>query len=111
MTTYVKKQMHWGKSLVISNNEIRVDEDLLIDGFINASRIDAGNKTIVVGLTAEVTGDIYAAVVQVIGKVTGNIYASELIAVTDTAIMSGDIAAPKIELAKRCRFQGRLSYT
>ncbi|MCB1324040.1 MAG: polymer-forming cytoskeletal protein [Leptospiraceae bacterium] len=106
-----KKFTKLGKSLTISDNQITVDEDLFIDCNVNASRIEANNKTIVIGENATVTGEIHGRVVQIIGKLTGNVNADHLIQIEETAELHGDVAAPLIKLASRCRFYGQINYT
>lgn len=105
-----KRQIRLLKSITLNGGEILVEDDLLIYGKVNVSRIEAGDKTVVVGVGAEVTADIRGGTVQVIGTLNGNITATELISIAETATLNGDIAAPHIELAKRCRFNGRLTY-
>lgn len=106
----VKRQMHLGKSFVFADGAMTVDEDLLLDGKFTGTKIDAGDKSVTIGIEAEVNADISGSVVQIIGTLNGNVYASEEVQVEATATVNGDLSAPKVALAKRCRFQGRITY-
>ncbi|MBX7056434.1 MAG: polymer-forming cytoskeletal protein [Leptospirales bacterium] len=105
-----KRQIRLLKTITLNGGDIVAEDDLLIYGKVNVSRIEASGKTVVIGIGADVSADIRGGTVQVIGTLNGNITASELISVAETATLNGDIAAPHIELAKRCRFSGRLTY-
>ncbi|MCB1306909.1 MAG: polymer-forming cytoskeletal protein [Leptospiraceae bacterium] len=107
----MKKQTKIGGSIIINNGDIETDEDLIISGHISANRIEARDKTVVIGVNSEVTADINGGVVQIVGTLNGNVTASQLIQIEETATLNGDVAAPKIKLASRCRFHGQISYT
>ena len=97
-------------SFVVLDNEIISDEDLIIEGQVNTSKIDAKDHTIIISVDAEINADMHAGTIQIIGKVNGNISASNEITLTDTAQVNGDLTAPRIHLASRARLQGTISY-
>ncbi|MCB1172878.1 MAG: polymer-forming cytoskeletal protein [Leptospiraceae bacterium] len=97
-------------TFVILDSEIISDEDLIIEGQVNTSKIDAKEHTCIVSLNAEINSDIHAGVIQIIGKVNGNIHASREITLADTAQVNGDLTAPRIHLSPRARLQGTISY-
>lgn len=109
--TYVKARTYIGKSLNFNQGSLTANEDLVFDGNFNATVIDAGTNTVVVGLNCTVTADINAGVVEVIGTFNGNITASQSIYLANTAVVNGDITAPLIRIEKHTRFQGRISYS
>ena len=98
-------------SLIFLDNEIISEDDLIVEGNINASRIDVKGNTIIVSKDSEINGDIYAGYIQIIGQVNGNISAQTKITMEDTAQVNGDLSAPQIEISKNARLQGTISYT
>lgn len=98
-------------SLVFLDNEIVSDDDLIVEGNINASRIDVKTNTIVVSRESEINADINAGNIQIIGRVNGNISAGTMITLEDTAQVNGDLSAPQVVISKNARLQGTISYT
>lgn len=108
---YVKARTYIGKSLNFNQGELTANEDLIFDGNFNATRIDAGTNTVVVGLNCTVSGDINGGVVEIIGTYNGNITASHSIYMANTAVVNGNVTAPLIRVEKHTRFQGQISYS
>ncbi len=106
----MSKPTSLGKTVTVSG-DITADEDIHLEGNFRASKIDAGNHTIVVGQTANVEAELFAGTILVIGTVNGNLNGKILVEMRDTASVSGDIYAPKIALPARAKFKGRLTYT
>lgn len=98
-------------SFIVNDNEIFSDADLIIEGHVNTSKIDAKDNTVIVSLEAEVNADLQAGVVQIIGKVNGNVSAAHEIELVDTAQVNGDLVAPRIKLSSRARLQGSIAYS
>ncbi|GIX43564.1 MAG: hypothetical protein KatS3mg129_3297 [Leptospiraceae bacterium] len=96
-----------GPKLKIEGNVIS-DEELIIEGEINGTKINAGNHPIIVGLGAKVTGELYGSEIIVYGKVKGNCYAKKSIYLGDKADVDGDLHAPYIDIEPTSQISGRL---
>jgi cytoskeletal protein CcmA (bactofilin family) len=77
---------------------------LRVDGRIDGSIVDA--KTVTVGKSGKVKGDISCEICYVRGEVRGNIVALEHVEVLSGARVDGDIRAPKMMLEEGCVFNG-----
>jgi len=83
-----------GKSIVFKG-ELSGNEDLQIDGKVEGTVSLPGNE-LTIGATAQITAEVNAKSVQVIGKITGNVTATERIEVHANGEVKGDIKAPKL---------------
>lgn len=101
---------HIGGTLHVHSNQVISDTHLIIDGDVVTDRIIAEGKSIIISIGTKVQGDIQCGMLQVIGELQGNVTATERIQIEDTAVVVGDIKAPKIDIAYRARFQGHMSY-
>lgn len=93
-----------GPSLSIKG-EVTGDEDLVIQGRLDGS-VDLKQHAVTVGPEGEVSADIVARVVTVEGRVDGNINAGEQAVLRKTAVVHGDIKAPRVVLEDGARFRG-----
>ena len=93
------------------NGEISCDEDLVIEGVVRARQITNPNHTVVIGKDSVVEAEINARTILICGKQTGNCNASEEVHLPESGVMVGDITAPKITLAKKANFRGKVTYT
>lgn len=93
-----------GPSISIKG-EVTGDEDLLIEGRLDGS-VDLKQHSVTVGPEGEVSADIVARVVTVAGRVDGNINAGEQAVLRRTAVVHGDIKAPRVVLEDGARFRG-----
>jgi len=96
-----------GPKLRIEGN-IYSDEELIIEGDVQAQRIDAGNNPIIVGLGAKVISDLYGSEIIIYGKVKGNCYGKISIYVGDKASVEGDLYSKKIDIEPTAYISGRL---
>jgi cytoskeletal protein CcmA (bactofilin family) len=96
-----------GPKLRIEGN-IYSDEELIIEGDVQAQRIDAGNNPIIVGLGAKVVGDLYGSEIIIYGKVKGNCYGKKSIYLGDKAEVDGDLHSKYIEIEPTAYLSGRL---
>lgn len=96
-----------GPKLKIEGNVIS-NEELIIEGEVNASKIDAGNHPIIVGIGSKVTGDLYGSEIIIYGKVKGNCFAKKSIHLGDKAVVDGDLHAPLIHIEPTSEVSGRL---
>ena len=93
-----------GRSLLISG-DITSDEDLTIDGTVRG-RVTVRNAALVIGLRADLEGDVRAPRVIIAGRVRGGVFASERIEVLASAAVHGNLSANRIVLADGARFDG-----
>jgi cytoskeletal protein CcmA (bactofilin family) len=93
-----------GRSITI-NGEVSGDEDLLIQGRIDGS-VNLKQHSVTIGPEGEVKADISARVVTVEGRVEGNIKAEEQAVLRSSALVEGDISAPRVVLEDGARFRG-----
>ena len=77
---------------------------LKIDGRIDGSLADA--KTVTIGKTGRIKGDISCEVCNVCGEVRGNVTALERIEAISGARIEGDLRAPRIMIEDGAIFNG-----
>ena len=84
---------------------------LRIDGKVNGDVVAAGkeNSTLVLSECAEITGNVAAPHIVVMGSVNGNVYCSERIEIHAQARISGDVHYKLIELAPGAAINGKLT--
>ena len=87
-----------GQSIVIKG-DISGGEDLVVAGRVEGS-INLGGRVLTLAAGSEMVGTISAASVVVCGTVEGSIEATERLEVRDTAVIDGDISAPKLLVAE-----------
>jgi len=87
---------------------IKTDKVMRIDGKVFGN-IYAGG--IIIGETAEITGDIESNVILVGGAIKGNINAAETIEVLPSAKIFGDIKTNALAIAEGAQFYGKSSMT
>jgi len=88
--------------------ELTAHGPLLIDSAFEGKLISR-EHTITIAATAEVTADIEARSVVILGSVEGTVRALERIEVADAAWVRGDLYAPRVQLADGCRIVGRIN--
>jgi cytoskeletal protein CcmA (bactofilin family) len=93
-----------GRSIAI-HGEVTGDEDLLIQGRVEGS-VNLKQHSITIGPEGEVKADVTGRVVTVEGSVEGNLVAQEQIILRRSALVQGDITAPRIVLEDGARFRG-----
>lgn len=87
---------------------IRSNEDIMIEGAVKGS-ITALDSVITVGPKGRVEADIYADTVVINGNMTGDVEAGELIAVRQSALVVGNLKAPRISIEDGSRLRGTIS--
>jgi cytoskeletal protein CcmA (bactofilin family) len=85
---------------------IKTDKAIRIDGTINGNIIANG---VIIGETAEITGDIETKIILISGLVKGNINASETIEILQQAKVFGDIKTNLLTIAEGAHFYGKSS--
>ncbi len=93
-----------GTSITI-RGEVSGDEDLLIEGHVDGS-VDLGQHSVTVGPAGQVKAGITGRVITVEGTVHGNLRADEMVVLRSTALVDGDITAPRVVLEDGASFRG-----
>ena len=95
-----------GKSIQI-RGELKGNEDLMIEGKVDG-KIYLKDHSLTIGANGQITAEIHAKAVTVVGEVVGNITADDKVEVASTGSMQGDICAPRVVLADGARFKGSI---
>lgn len=93
-----------GPSISI-NGEVTGDEDLLIEGRVDGS-VDLKQHSVTVGPEGKVNANISGRVVTVEGTVKGDLDAHEQVILRSSAVVEGDISAPRVVLEDGASFRG-----
>jgi cytoskeletal protein CcmA (bactofilin family) len=95
-----------GKSLVIKG-ELSGNEDLYIDGQIEGS-IELQQNSLIVGPNGKVQAGVTAGKIVVHGTLDGNLQAADRVELKKTAMVTGDIVAPRIAIEDGAYFKGKV---
>jgi cytoskeletal protein CcmA (bactofilin family) len=93
-----------GKGLFVKG-EISGSESLFIDGKVEGSISLPGNR-VTVGRNGQVSANITAREIVVLGKVRGNVSASDRVDIRAEGSLSGDVAASRISIEDGAFFKG-----
>jgi len=93
-----------GKSLVIKG-EVTGSESLYIDGKVEGSINLPGNR-VTVGRNGNVSANINAREIVVLGKVRGNMTASDRVDIRSEGSLTGDVSAQRISIEDGAFFKG-----
>jgi len=87
--------------------DINSQGDLRLDGFLKGNLNIKGR--VVIGKTGKLVGTINCKNAEINGYVEGKIYVSELLSLTETANVKGDIVINKLNIQPGCKFTGTCS--
>ena len=87
--------------------DINSQGDLRLDGFLKGNLNIKGR--VVIGKTGKVAGTITCKNAEINGTVEGKIYVSELLSLTETSNVKGDIVINKLNIQPGCKFTGTCS--
>ena len=104
VTTTTADQATIGKSLVIKG-EVTGSESLYIDGKVEGSIQLPGNR-VTIGRNGQVSANINAREVVVLGKVRGNLNASDRVDIRNEGSLTGDVVAQRISIEDGAFFKG-----
>jgi cytoskeletal protein CcmA (bactofilin family) len=93
-----------GKSLVIKG-EVTGSESLFIDGKVEGAINLQGNR-VTVGRNGQVSANITAREIIVLGKVRGNVNASDRLDIRSEGSLTGDVTAQRISIEDGAFFKG-----
>lgn len=92
------------KSLQIKG-EVICSESLYVEGTVEGA-ICLPDRRVTVGRGAQVSANITAGEVVVLGKVRGNIYASDRVDIRSEGSLTGDVTAQRITIGDGAFFEG-----
>lgn len=98
-----------GKSVVICG-EIKGSEDLIVDGRVEGT-ISLAEARLTIGPNANVTADLSAKEVLIMGHVQGNVAASGRVELRAGCIVEGDIRALRLAVEDNAVFRGKVDLT
>ena len=93
-----------GRSISI-NGQVSGDEDLLIQGRVDGS-VNLKQHAVTVGPEGEIKADITARIITIEGRVEGNLHAQDQVILRGSAVVEGNITAPRVVLEDGARFRG-----
>lgn len=93
-------------STVMVKGDLTANESIVVDGFVEGSMETTGD--VHVGMHGKVYASIRADNIKVSGKVVGNITASNKIELESTAVLEGNIRAPRLSISESALFRGSI---
>jgi cytoskeletal protein CcmA (bactofilin family) len=96
-----------GKSISIKGDVVG-DEDTIIEGRVEG-RIELKNHHLTVGPNGDVTGEIAAKQVTIVGCVRGNVSAAERVEISDSGKLDGDLIAPRLLVQEGAQVNGSIA--
>jgi len=95
-----------GSSITVKG-DIQGDENLVVEGHVDGVvQLPANDLT--VGASGSVAANLSAKTIKIDGKVDGNIEGTELVTVSRTGKVKGDITAPRVTLEDGAQFKGSI---
>ena len=83
------------------------DEDLLIQGKVEGT-IDLGAHELTVGESGKVNADIIARIVRIDGEVSGDVRGNDMVMISRSGNVRGNITAPRMTLEDGAIFKGAI---
>ena len=105
----VKSSSVLGKNIKF-RGELIGTEDLHIEGIVEGVVIMEGHN-LSIGEEGMLNANVHAQNLTIHGKLTGDVLADELIQVKSTAIVKGNLTAPRIQLDDGGKFRGSMDMT
>ena len=96
-----------GKGVVVEGR-ITSGQDLRIDGKVDGT-VEVPNHNLTVGQGAEIKANLVARSILIGGTVVGHVTADELVGLTETGSLEGDISAPRLVMAEGAFFRGSVA--
>jgi cytoskeletal protein CcmA (bactofilin family) len=98
-----------GKSIVISG-EVKGGEDLIVDGRVEGT-VTLSESRLTIGPNANVSADLSAKDVLIMGRVQGNVVASGRVELRAGCQVEGDIRALRLAVEDNAVFRGKVDLT
>ena len=87
--------------------DVTGDENLVIEGQVEGF-VELKNHDLTVGQNGSVEADLKAKAVKVHGRVLGNIDGSDVVVVSKSGDVQGNITAPRVTLEDGAKFKGSI---
>lgn len=88
--------------------ELHSGEDITVEGRIDGS-VFVESGSVLVGASADVTGDILARDITVLGRAAGRLVASEVVDIRSDATVTGEVVSQRFILDAGARFDGHVA--
>jgi cytoskeletal protein CcmA (bactofilin family) len=98
-----------GKSVEI-RGEVKGSEDLIVDGHVEGT-VTLSESRLTIGATAQVSADLVAKDVLILGRVQGNVVASGRVELRSGCSVEGDIRALRLSVEDNAVFRGKVDLT
>lgn len=95
-----------GASIKIKGDVVG-DENLVIEGEVDG-QVTLNNHELTIGESGKVTADLRAKTIRIDGSVTGDIDGQELVIVSKSGRVLGNIVAPRVTLEDGAQFKGSI---
>lgn len=102
-----RRVVAWIGQGVVVEGRITSAQDLRIDGKVDGT-IEVGNHGLIVGASAAIKADLAARSILISGTVKGNVTATERIDVHATAVVEGDLKAPRLVVVDGAVIRGKV---
>lgn len=113
-TSKIEESLTQSRSVLGKNiafrGELIGNEDLHIEGKVEGIVIMEGHD-LSVGKEGEINANVHANNIAIYGKLTGDVLADELIEIKNTAVVKGNLIAPRIQLDDGGKFRGSMDMT
>ena len=97
----------WIGTAILVKGDIVSTLDLVIDGKVEGT-IELGDHTLTIGAGASVVADLVAKSVTISGTVKGNVTGHASVVLRGSAIVEGDITAPRFTMEDGAILHGRV---
>jgi cytoskeletal protein CcmA (bactofilin family) len=87
--------------------ELTGSENLVIDGQVEGT-INLRENLLTIGSSANISAEILAKSVIVLGRHRGNITGTEKIEIRESGSVDGDLSAPRVAIAEGAHFRGSI---
>ena len=90
---------------IIIRGELCGEEDLTIEGQIEG-QINLKNHHLVVGKGGNISADVVAKSITIVGRMEGNLNAEERVEIKESGSLTGDIRAPRVVIEDGAKLKG-----
>ncbi len=107
----IEESLSKNKSVIGKNIKFRGEligtEDLHIEGKIEGTVLMEG-QNLSIGKEGEINANVHAQTIIINGKLTGDVLAEDIIEIRSSAIVKGNLIAPRIQLDDGGKFRGSM---
>lgn len=92
---------------IIIRGELCGEEDLTIEGRVEG-QINLKSHHLVVGQAGNVSADVIAKSITIVGRVEGNLKAEERVEIKKSGTVTGDVRSPRVVIEDGAKFKGSI---